>query len=147
MLAVIKNGQQSPLKGHHYEFLPIIFSNLRHLECQTFKHKVYLKVLALNKVIHFSKRALHTGTARSTWRKCALSGKFFLCGNLFVWSPGQEFLRDCLRYQMKNSPNMLTSDVCQQNLHKQNFKVPYSRTQDLLVFYLLIPGFSLLIDY
>ena len=30
---ITKREQQRPLKGHNYEFLPIIFPNLGHLEC------------------------------------------------------------------------------------------------------------------
>ena len=40
------------------------------------KRIVLLKVLKLNKVICFSKRAMQTGTTHSKWRKYALPGKF-----------------------------------------------------------------------
>ena len=40
------------------------------------KHNVLLKVLALNKVIFFSKRVLHAGTARNNWRNYVIPGKF-----------------------------------------------------------------------
>ena len=30
---IAKKGQESPVKGHNYGFLPLIFPNLGHLEC------------------------------------------------------------------------------------------------------------------
>ena len=30
-----KKGQESPVKGHNYEFSALFFPNLRHLECYT----------------------------------------------------------------------------------------------------------------
>ena len=39
-------GQKCPLKGHNYEFLPLIFPNLTHLKYKLLpKRHVVLKVL------------------------------------------------------------------------------------------------------
>ena len=77
MFVVAKNEQQIPVKGHSSEFLPITLSKYMAFGMlHSPKHKVLLKVLALKKVIFFSKRALHVGTTRCKWRKYALLGKF-----------------------------------------------------------------------
>ena len=65
--------QTSPVKGRNCGFLPHIFPNLGHLERSTPpKRHVFLEFLVENKAFHFSKRALHAGTAHNKWLKKAL---------------------------------------------------------------------------
>ena len=49
---MMKKGQERPVKGHNYEFLPLTSPNLGHLECYTPypKQHMVLKVLTENTV-------------------------------------------------------------------------------------------------
>ena len=51
--------QESPVKGHRCEFLPLVFPTFGHLECYIppCLH-VILQFLVETKAFHFSKRAL-----------------------------------------------------------------------------------------
>ena len=69
MHAVLKKGQESPLKVHNYESFSKFraFAMLHHP-----KQHVVLKVLIEHKAFYFSKRALRAGTACNKWLKFAL---------------------------------------------------------------------------
>ena len=94
ILVVAKNEQQIPVKGHTYEFLPITLSKFMAFGMlHSPKHNVLLKVLALKKVILFSKRALHVGTTRCKWPKYALPGKSsYATVGLLGYSPKSYFV-------------------------------------------------------
>ena len=56
-----KKRQGNPLKGHNYEFLPLIFQSLGQLQCYSPTHHVILKVLIEHKAFHFSKKGTACG--------------------------------------------------------------------------------------
>ena len=56
-----KKGQESPAKGYNYGFLPFIFPKQSIYNATPPKQHVVFQVLQEDKVIDFSKRALHAG--------------------------------------------------------------------------------------
>ena len=52
-----EKGQESPVKGHNFEFLPRVFKFRALRMLHLLKQDVVLKVLTENKVFHISKRA------------------------------------------------------------------------------------------
>ena len=69
-----KKLQESPVKGHNYGFLPLIFSKFKALRTvhPSTRH-VFLEFLVENIAFHFLKRALPAGTRRNKWLKKALA--------------------------------------------------------------------------
>ena len=60
-----RKGQESPVNRHNCGFLPLIFSNLGHLECYTPLNCMCFWSFLL-KAFYFSKSALHVGTIQDT---------------------------------------------------------------------------------
>ena len=70
MCAITKKGQESPVKGHNCEFLPLIFFKFRAFRMlHPPKQHVALEFLVEKKVFCFAKRALHEGTTHNKWLK------------------------------------------------------------------------------
>ena len=66
---ITKTGQERSIKWHSYELFPLNVSNLGDLESDPplpTGHEV-LKVSPENKLFHFIKRALRSGTSSNKW--------------------------------------------------------------------------------
>ena len=89
-----------------------------------------LKVLTLNKVISFSKRALHAGTIHNKWRKYAQSYKLsYVALSLLGYSANFFFV-------IANEVNWKTAQICLLQMFViravKSCLGLFSRTQDLL---------------
>ena len=66
MCGINKKGQESPVKEHNCEFLPLTFFKFR---ASRMLQPPKQQFLVEEKVFCFAKRALHAGTARNKWLK------------------------------------------------------------------------------
>lgn len=70
--SITKPGQDRPIKKHIVDHYASFFKIWGIRMLQSPKH-VFLEILVEYKVFHFSKRALHAGSARNKWLKVKVS--------------------------------------------------------------------------